>query len=157
MSKEPYELKEDKWTFRVHRDRFYTENDSWAKVEGDIATVGITDYLQNMVGDVMYVECYKKGMAIKQFDEVASFESVKTMVDVISPVSGIIAEVNGRLGSEPELVNKDPYGEGWFVKIEVKDFNVDKGNLLGPEGYFEALRKKVEAERLKLKKKREEG
>jgi glycine cleavage system H protein len=157
MSEEPYELKDDKWTFRVHRDRYYTENDSWVKVEGEIATVGITDFLQNNVGDVMYVECYKIGRAIEQFDEVATFDSVKTMVEVISPVAGTIIETNSRLVSEPELANKDPYGEGWFVKIKVKDFDSDKGNLLGPGEYYESLKVKVEAERLKVKKKREEG
>ena len=156
MTEKPFELKVDKWTFRVHRDRFYTENDAWAKVEDGVATVGVTDFIQNKAGDIVYVQHSDIGTVVEQFDEVGSFESVKTVLDVISPVSGIIIEANSRLESEPELMNKDPYGEGWVVKIKVEDFEADKGNLASPEDYFEVLKRKVEAERLSLKKKREE-
>jgi len=147
-------LKVDKYTFKVYRDRFYTENDSWAKVEGDVATVGITDFIQNMASDILFVQFSEIGTKVEQFDELGTFESVKTMLDMISPVSGTIIEVNSRLESEPELMNKDPYGEGWFVKIKVEDFDADRKNLLDPEGYYEVLKRKVEAERLKLAKKK---
>lgn len=157
MTEKPFELKVDKWTFRVHRDRFYTENDTWAKVQDDVATVGITDFIQNKAGDIMFVQHSDIGTVVEQFDEVASFESVKTVLDVISPVSGTIIEANSRLEAEPELMNKDPYGEGWVLKIRAEDFEADKGNLADPEGYFEVLKRKVEAERLNLKKKREES
>ena len=157
MTEKPFELKVDKWTFRVHRDRFYTENDTWAMVQGDVATVGVTDFIQNRAGDIMYVQHSDVGTVVEQFDEVGSFESVKAVLDVISPVSGTILEANSRLESEPELMNKDPYGEGWFLKVKVEDFEADKGNLAGPEAYFEVLKRKVEAERLILKKKREES
>jgi len=148
-------LKVDKYTFKVYRDRFYTENDSWAKVEGDVATVGITDFIQNMASDILFVQFSEIGTKVEQFDELGTFESVKTMLDMISPVSGTIIEVNSRLESEPELMNKDPYGEGWFVKIKVEDFDADRKNLLDPEGYYEVLKRKVETERLKLAKKKE--
>jgi len=92
------------------------------------------------------------GEAIGQFDEVSSFESVKSVLDVLSPVSGVVKEVNEELRQKPELVNQDPYGEGWFVKLEVRDFESDKENLLAPEGYFEVLKRKIETERQKLKK-----
>ena len=154
LSEEPYELKVDKYVFKVHRDRFYTENDSWAKMEGDVATIGITDFIQNMASDILFVQFSEIGTKVEQFDELGTFESVKTMLDVISPISGTIIELNSRLESEPELMNKDPYGEGWFVRIKVEDFDVDRGNLLSPEGYFEVLKRKVEAERLKLAKKK---
>jgi len=157
LSEEPYELKVDKYTFRVYRDRFYTENDSWAKVEGNVATVGITDFIQNMASDILFVQFSEVGSKVEQFDELGTFESVKTMLDVIAPVSGTIFEVNSRLESEPELVNKDPNGDGWFVRIKVVDFESDKKNLLDPEGYYEVLKRKVEAERLKLKKKKEDS
>jgi len=155
MGGKPYELKVDKWTFRVHRDRFYTENDSWAKVDGDVITVGITDFLQNNAGDIVFVECLKSGSDVEQFDEVASFESVKSVLDVLSPVSGTVVETNPRLESEPELVNNDANGEGWFVKVKANDFEADKKNLLSPENYYEVLKKKVEAERLRLRLKSE--
>lgn len=151
MVEDFFEIKADKWTFRVPKNRFYNENDCWAKVDENIATVGITDFLQNMVGDVIYVQLPTIGATLEQFDEISSFESVKTVLDLLSPVSGVVREVNEELRQRPELVNQDPYGKGWFVKIEVKDFEVDKENLLNPEAYFEVMKRKIETERLKLK------
>lgn len=153
MIEEPYELKVDKYVFKVPRDRLYTENDSWVRIDGDLATVGITDFIQNMASDILFVQFSEVGTKIQQFDELGTFESVKTMLDVISPVSGTIVEVNNRLELEPELLNRDPYGEGWFMRIRVEDVNAERGNLLSPEDYFEVLKRKVEAERLKLAKK----
>ena len=152
MTEEELKIKVDKWTFHVPRNRFYNENDCWAKLDGNIATVGITDFLQNMAGDVIFVEFPPLGKMVGQFDEVSSFESVKTVLDVLSPASGTVKEVNDQLRQKPELVNQDPYGEGWFVKLEVTDFESDKDNLLSPEAYFEVLKRKIETERLKLKK-----
>jgi glycine cleavage system H protein len=152
LSKDTYELKVDKWTFEVYKDRFYNENDCWAKVESGIATVGITDFLQNTASDIIFVECSKVGTKVNQFDEVASFESVKALLDVISPVGGTITETNSAMESQPELANKDPYFKAWFVKIKAENFNADKKNLLDAKGYFEVLKKKVEEERRKLKK-----
>lgn len=154
MTENTLEIRVDKWTFRVPRDRLYNENDCWAKLDGRIAIVGITEFLQNMVGDVIYVEMPTPGNTVGQFDEVGSFESVKTVLDLLSPVSGIIKEVNEKLQQKPELVNQDPYGDGWFAKIEVADFEADKENLLVPEAYFEVMKRKIETERQKLKKRK---
>jgi glycine cleavage system H protein len=151
LTENSLEIKVDKWTFRVPKDRFYNENDCWAKLDGNIATVGITDFLQNMVGDVIYVELPTLGTTIGQFDEVGSFESVKTVLDLLSPVAGVVKEINAQLKQKPELVNQDPHGNGWFVKIEVKDFETDKENLLSPDAYFVVLKQKIERERSKLK------
>lgn len=151
MTENSLEIKVDKWTFRVPKDRFYNENDCWAKLDGNIATVGITDFLQNMVGDVIYVELPTLGTTVGQFDEVGSFESVKTVLDLLSPVAGVVKEINAQLKQKPELVNQDPHGNGWFVKIEVKDFETDKENLLSPDAYFAVLKQKIERERSKLK------
>lgn len=151
LAEKPFEIKVDKWTFKVPKDRFYNENDCWAKLYGNIATVGITDFLQTMASDIIYVELPKLGTEVEQFGEAGSFEAIKTMLDLISPVSGVVKEVNEKLLESPELVNQDPYGEGWFVKIEVKDFESDRDALLDAIKYFEVLKKKVEAERLKLK------
>lgn len=146
------EIRVDKWVFRVPLDSFYNENDCWARLDGNIATVGITDFLQNMVGDIIYVDLPAIGTEIGQFDEVGSFESVKTVLDVLSPVSGVVKEANENLRQRPELLNQDPYNEGWFVKIEVRNFEVDRENLLDASSYFEVLKRKIEAERQKLKK-----
>jgi len=148
----PLEIKVDKWTFRVPIDRFYNENDCWAKLDGNIATVGITDFLQNMVGDVIFVQLPSPYTVVEQFDEAGSFESVKSVLDLLSPVSGIIREINEELQQKPELVNQDPYGRGWFVKIEVRDFETDKESLLVPDAYFGVMKRKIEKERLELKK-----
>ena len=152
LAEKPFEIKVDKWTFTVPKDRFYNENDCWAKLDGKIATVGITDFLQNMTSDIIYVELPKLGTEVGQFDEAGTFEAIKTMLDLISPVGGIVREVNEKLRDRPELVNQDPYEEGWFIKIEVKDFEADKENLLRPDAYFEVMKHKIEAEHQKLKK-----
>lgn len=152
MTGEIYQIKVDKWTFRVPKGLFYNENDCWARIEGDTAKIGITDFLQNMATDIIFVEFKEVGNEIEQFDEIASFESVKTVLDLISPVSGTIKEVNRKLSERPDLVNQDPYGEGWFAVIKLKKFESDRENLLNAEDYFEVLKRKLETERKKLGK-----
>lgn len=150
MVEEPYQIKVDKWTFRVPKELFYNENDCWARIEGDTAKVGITDFLQNMTSDIIFVKFNELGSRIEQFDEIASFESTKTVLDLISPVTGTIEKVNEKLSQSPELANKDPYGEGWFAIIKLENFENDRQNLLSAKDYFEVLKRKVETERRKL-------
>ena len=152
MVEEPYQIKVDKWTFRVPKELFYNENDCWSRIEGDTAKVGITDFLQNMISDIIFVKFNELGSKIEQFDEIASFESIKSVLDLISPVSGTIQKVNEKLSQSPELANKDPYGEGWFAIIKLEDFENDRQNLLQAQDYFEVLKRKVETERRKLGK-----
>jgi glycine cleavage system H protein len=152
MVEEPYQIKVDKWTFRVPKELFYNENDCWARIEGDTAKVGITDFLQNMISDIIFVKFNELGSKIEQFDEIASFESIKSVLDLISPVSGTIQKVNEKLSQSPELANKDPYGEGWFAIIKLENFENDRQNLLQVQDYFEVLKRKVETERRKLGK-----
>jgi glycine cleavage system H protein len=145
------ELKVDKWTFKVPKGFFYNENDFWARIDGKIATVGITSYMQNELSDIIFVSLPQIGTKIEQFGEAGSFESVKAALDVISPVSGSVVEVNNELVNSPDLANSDPYGKGWFLKIELTDFESDKENLADAEGYFEIMKKKVEKEHEQLK------
>jgi glycine cleavage system H protein len=154
MVEEAYQIKVDKWTFRVPKGLFYNENDCWAKIEGEVAKVGIADFLQNMTSDIIFVQFKELGSKIEQFDEVASFESTKALLDLISPVSGTIEKVNEKLSESPELANKDPYGEGWFAVIRLENFENDRQNLLSAQDYFEVLKRKVETERRKLGKRR---
>jgi glycine cleavage system H protein len=154
---EHLQLKVDKYTFTVPKGLFYNENDFWARIDGKIATVGITSYLQNHLSDIIFVSLPQIGTKIEQFGEAGSFESVKAALDVISPVSGSIVEANNELVNSPDLANSDPYGRGWFVKIELTDFESDKENLIDAEGYFEVMKKKVEKEHEQLKGKHAEN
>lgn len=101
--------------------RYFTEEHEWVEVEGKIATVGITDYAQQQLGDVVFVDVPAEGKAFDKGDEAAVVESVKAASDVYSPVSGTITEGNEVLADEPGLVNSDPEGDGWFFKLELSD------------------------------------
>jgi glycine cleavage system H protein len=100
----------------------YTSNDEWIKVEGKVGTIGISDFAQNQLSDIVYVEIVADaGDTIKKGDTCATLESVKAAADVFMPVSGKIVAVNENLPDKPELVNSDPYGEAWMVKVEIAD------------------------------------
>ena len=100
----------------------YTENDEWIRVEGDIGIIGITDYAQEQLSDIVYLEIIvSEGDEVAQGDSCATVESVKAAADVYMPVSGKIIEVNDELPDTPEIINSDPYGEAWLVKVEICD------------------------------------
>ena len=101
--------------------RKYTEDHEWVSVEGDIATVGITDYAQEQLGEVVFVEMPDSDREVEQREESAVIESVKAAGELKSPVSGTVVEVNELLGDEPAKVNDDPHGEGWFFKLKISD------------------------------------
>jgi glycine cleavage system H protein len=104
-------------------DLKYAENHEWARLEGERVRMGISDYAQDALGDVVYVEVPEVGAEVSQGDAFAEVESTKSVSDVYAPVSGTIVEVNGALEDTPELVNTDPYGEGWFAVIEPADLS----------------------------------
>jgi glycine cleavage system H protein len=99
----------------------YTDQHEWIAVEGDVATVGITDYAQGQLGDVVFVELPDEGKAFAIGDQAAVVESVKAAAEVYAPISGEIVEVNEALNDKPELVNEDATGDGWFFKIQIDD------------------------------------
>ncbi len=99
----------------------YAKTHEWIRLEGDVATVGITDHAQSELGDVVYVDLPNVGRILKAGDSFGSVESVKTVSDVYAPVGGEVVEVNGALGSQSELVNEDPYGKGFMIKIKVEN------------------------------------
>lgn len=99
----------------------YTKNHEWARIEGDVAQVGITSFAQSELGDIVFVEAPEVGRILKIEESFAVVESVKTVSDLYSPFTGEVVEVNTRLESEPELVNKSPYENGWVVKIKMSD------------------------------------
>jgi glycine cleavage system H protein len=101
--------------------RYYTEDHEWVEVDGDIGTVGISDYAQSQLGDIVFVEVPDEGKDVTKGDEAAVVESVKAASDVYSPVSGTVIEGNAALADTPELVNEDPEGDGWFFKLTLSD------------------------------------
>ena len=127
--------------YLVLRDRLYTETDEWAKKEDSVVVVGVTDYAQKKLRDIVGVELPEVGREVRAGEAIASLESVKAAADVYAPVSGKIVEVNGRLEEEPELINNDPYGEGWLFKIEIVDPK-ELEKLLTPEKYAEHIRRR---------------
>lgn len=96
----------------------YTDTHEWVRIEGDVAIVGITEYAQEQLGDVVFVELPAKGQEVTRGEEVAVVESVKAASEVVSPVSGVVLEINDRLAEEPRKVNHDPHGDGWFFKLK---------------------------------------
>jgi glycine cleavage system H protein len=107
--------------WKTPADLKYARSDEWVRVEGDTATLGISDYAQDQLNDIVFVELPAIGTAVKKGATFTTVESVKAASDIISPVSGTIAEVNTALQDQPELINSDPFGKGWIVKIKVSD------------------------------------
>jgi len=112
----------------------YTKEHEWVKLDGANATVGITDYAQSSLGDIVYVEMPKAGSAVEQFKQMGVIESVKAVSDIFAPLSGSILEVNADVENDPAKVNSDPYGAGWLVKIALADAAQTKA-LLDAAGY----------------------
>jgi glycine cleavage system H protein len=105
----------------VPENLHYSKDHEWIRVEGDVGTIGITDHAQNSLGDVVYVELPKTGESFEAHDPFGSVESVKAVSEIFTPVGGEITEVNDSLQDEPEKVNTDPYGEGWMIRIRMKN------------------------------------
>ena len=117
---------------------YYTEEHEWLKVEGDIGTCGITEYAQEQLGDIVYVESPKVGLRVAQNDEIAVVESVKAASEIYAPVSGEVIEINNKLEGNPAQVNEDAVGEGWFFKIRISD-PAELQNLLSGEAYSKLI------------------
>jgi glycine cleavage system H protein len=105
----------------VPENLHYSKDHEWVRVDGDIAIIGITDYAQNSLGDVVYVELPKPGDDFSANESFGSVESVKAVSEMFTPVSGTVAEVNESLGDEPEKVNSDPYGNGWMIRLRMSN------------------------------------
>jgi glycine cleavage system H protein len=116
----------------------YTKDHEWIKIDGDTALVGITDFAQQELGDIVYIEVGTVGESLEQEETFGTIEAVKTVSDLFMPVSGEISEFNEDLESAPDVINKDPYGEGWIVKIKMTDAN-EAGSLLTAEQYRELI------------------
>lgn len=105
----------------VPADLRYTKDHEWVRVDGDTATIGVTDFAANQLGDVVFVDLPQVGRAVEQFATFGVVESVKAVSDLYAPLSGEVVEVNGDLAGQPELVNSDPFGGGWMIRVRVSD------------------------------------
>lgn len=123
---------------KIPKDLKYTNDHEWVKIEGDIATVGITDFAQGELGDIVYVEVETVDETLDREEVFGTVEAVKTVSDLFTPLSGEIIEFNQSLEDEPEKVNSDPYGEGWMVKIRFSDAS-EIDDLLSAEEYSEVV------------------
>ena len=115
-------------------DLRYSKDHEWVRADGSTATIGITSFAADELGDIVFVELPEVGADLKQFAAFGVVESVKAVSDLFAPVSGTVSEVNGRLQAEPELLNRDPFGDGWIARVEVADGDELK-ELLDADGY----------------------
>ena len=115
-------------------ERKFTDEHEWIALDGDIGTVGVSDYAQDQLGDIVFVELPEVGRKLTRGEEAATIESVKAASELYAPVDGEVTEVNARLADEPELVNSDPTGEGWFLRLRIADRG-QLGGLMDAEAY----------------------
>ncbi len=140
----------DKFIFKVATDRHYTVEGLWALAEGNRVRIGMTDFLQQRSGDIAFAEVQPEGTVLKAGDEVAVIETIKVNVSLSSPVSGTIVAVNPALELSPEVINQDPYGEGWLVIVEADNWPAERDNLLDAQAYFEVMKRQAEEEARQL-------
>jgi glycine cleavage system H protein len=140
----------DKFTFRVATDRLYHPEGIWVRpVPGGALPrirIGVTDFLQQHGGDVAFVSVKAVGTRLIEGEEIASLETVKVNLSLPAPVAGAVVEVNAALEPTPEIVNQDPYGEGWLAVIDATAWETDRARLLDPQAYFSVMRAQVEQE-----------
>ena len=123
---------------KIKSELKYTKDHEWIKIDGNTATVGITDYAQGELGDIVYVEVETIEESLKQEEVFGSVEAVKTVSDLFIPVSGKVIEVNQKIEDSPEIINEDPYGDGWIIKMEIDDDN-ELNDLLDADEYSKLI------------------
>ncbi len=122
----------------IPADLKYTNDHEWLKVDGEIAIIGITDFAQGELGDIVYVEVETEGESLESEEVFGTIEAVKTVSDMMMPVSGEVVEFNEELESTPELINKDPFGKGWIIKVKLADAG-DLDKLMDADAYKELI------------------
>jgi glycine cleavage system H protein len=133
-----------KFAFRIPMHGYlFNENHCWARIAGNRARVGISDYMQQELSDLTFCEPPEVGAEVEQFGEIGSVESVKAVADVISPVSGRVVAVNAAVAAAPEVINEDPYGRGWIAEVELLSLGTERELLLDGPGYLEFVRRKA--------------
>lgn len=139
MSEEQIVVRTKLGEYVVRRDLLYTAKDEWVRIEGDTVILGVTDYAQKKLKYIINVELPETGKKVGVDEAVATLESVKAVAEVYTPVEGEVIEVNEELTEKPDLINTDPYGRGWIVKL--KSPKIEESNLLSPEEYVDKISK----------------
>ena len=150
MAEEYLQMTADKFIFRVKKNLLYSPDDVWVDAAGAKVKVGVTDFFQRRGGDIIFLEPPRQGDSLTRGSRFASFETIKVVFDVISPVSGVITSTNAELEANPETMNADPYGKGWIAEVALADVGELDG-LLTPEAYLELMKGKVAEEMRKIK------
>jgi glycine cleavage system H protein len=121
----------------IPQNLLYTKDHEWVRLDGDAAVIGVTDFAQGELGDVVFVQLPAVGTKVQQGQSLGTIEAVKAVADIYSPVSGEVIDVNNALNDKPELMNQDPYGNGWVAKIKVSNLAAERSHLLDPAAYTE--------------------
>ena len=136
----------DKFTFKVAVDRYYSEQGIWVLRVGKVVRIGLSDYVQQRSGDIAFADVQPVGTLLGADGDAAEIETIKVDTTVASPVRGSVIAVNPKMEMEPEVINQDPYGEGWLCEIEPTDWETDLEKLLKPEAYFSVMKAEAEEE-----------
>ncbi len=150
MPEEILELTIDKFIFRIPKGLYYSDAGVWVKPEGEVARLGLSDFTQQRSGDMAFAEVKPVGTALETGDEFAAVETIKVDIALPSPVGGAIVEVNPALEDAPELINQDPYGEGWLASVKLAAWEADKTQLLDADAYYVLVKEQAEEEAKKL-------
>jgi glycine cleavage system H protein len=121
----------------IPQNLLYTKDHEWVRLDGDTAVIGVTDFAQGELGDVVFVQLPNVGTKVKQGEALGSIEAVKAVADIYSPISGEVIEVNPLLNDKPESMNQDPFGKGWVAKLKTSNLAAERSNLLSPAAYSE--------------------
>jgi glycine cleavage system H protein len=132
--------------FKILDELYYTKEHIWVKIENDVATIGITDYAQSQLGDVVFIELPEVGREVESGEVIATVESIKAVSEIYSPLTGKIISINEDLANEPSLLNSDPYGDGWICDIQIKDLTEIEDLMTADDyrAYLEAITEEEE-------------
>ena len=132
--------------FKILDELYYTKEHIWVKIENDVATIGITDYAQSQLGDVVFIELPEAGREVESGEVIATAESIKAVSEIYSPLTGKIISINEDLANEPSLINSDPYGDGWICDIQMKDLTEIEDLMTADDyrAYLEAITEEEE-------------
>ena len=146
MSEEILKVTVDKFTFLVPKGLLYSDAGVWMKLEGNRVRLGLSDFAQQQNGDLAFASIKPVGTVLESGDAFAEIETVKVDVSIPSPLRGTIVELNPSLAGAPELINQDPYGQGWMAVVEPTDWDSDRARLLAPQAYLDLVKNQADAE-----------